>query len=281
MNLEESIIYAIEHFSKDILGEAKLVNILADLNVYKEHPAYKRVLTEIINDGTTTRLFVRRDNISDVEIRQAIINVNKQYGFQQDIIEDVLLSIKNALLPTDKRDDFQPQNFDYIGTEDEYGYRDVSLNGKWGFIDGSNKIVVPLTYNSVSSFHEGLAAVECKGRYGYIDLQGKLVIPLQFDLGYSFAADIAKVKNAGLFGLIDKNGKIVLPIEYDSIRYVSNGYIAIQKSGKWGFADTQGKVRIPPKYKKVIKQFTKGLAAVDDGNSTIVIDKEGNIKQYL
>ena len=79
MNLEESIIYAIEHFSKDILGEAKLVNILADLNVYKEHPAYKRVLTEIINDGTTTRLFVRRDNISDVEIRQAIINVNKQY----------------------------------------------------------------------------------------------------------------------------------------------------------------------------------------------------------
>ena len=72
MNFEESIIYALNNFGKDIIGENRLVNILADLNVYKEEPACKKVLTEIIKDGTNRNLFLKPKMASDVEIRQAV-----------------------------------------------------------------------------------------------------------------------------------------------------------------------------------------------------------------
>ena len=87
MNFEESIIYALNIFGKDIIGENRLVNILADLNVYKEEPACKKVLSEIIKDGTNRNLFLKPKMASDVEIRQAVFTISKLYGFQQDIIE--------------------------------------------------------------------------------------------------------------------------------------------------------------------------------------------------
>lgn len=281
MNIEESIIYALNNFGKEIIDNKRLVNILADLNAYKEEPACRKVLLEIINDGINRRLFLKQQMASDVEIRQAVITINKKYGFQQDIIEHVLLSIRNALVPPEERDEHVNQGYDYIGEEDEYGLREVKANGKCGFINCNNQEVVPIIYDSVNSFNEGLAAVEKNGLYGYVDITGRFVIPLLFDLAYGFTSGIAKVKRNGKFGLINKLGKIILAIKYDSIGYVSNGYIAINLSGKWGFCDTNGVVTIPPQFNKVIKQFSKGLAAVQYGNSMVIIDNQGNIIKYM
>jgi len=281
MNFEKSIIYAIENFGRDIIGEERLVNILADLSVYKAEPACRSVLSEIIKDGTSSRLFLKREIATDVEIQQAVITISTRYGFQHDIIEYVLFSTRNAFVPKEKRVALLSQQYEYIGEEDEHGLREVHANGKCGFIDSHNKDVVPIIYDTVSSFNEGLAAVEKDGKYGYVDLTGKLVIPLSYDLAYGFASGIAKVKRNGKFGLIDKHGNNILPINYDSIGYVSNGYIAINHSGHWGFCDTKGVVIIPPKYQKVVKQFSKGLAAVEYGGSIIIIDNKDNIIKYL
>lgn len=281
MNFEESIIYALNNFGKDIIGENRLVNILADLNVYKEEPACKKVLTEITKDGTNRNLFLKPKMASDVEIRQAVFTISKLYGFQQDIIEYVLLSIRNALTPQERMSTQKKQSYEYVGEVDEYGLREVQTNGKCGYINQNNEEILPIIYDSVGSFSEGLAAVEKDGLYGYIDITGKFVIPLSFDLAYGFSSGIAKVKRNGKFGLIDKKGNIILNIKYDSIGYVSNGYIAINLSGKWGFCDTNGVVTIPPQFNKVIKQFSKGLAAVQNGSSMVIIDNQGNIIKYM
>lgn len=281
MNIEESIIYAIKNFGKDIVDEGRLVNILADLNVFREEPACKKILTEIIKDGTNRKLFLNQQVASDLEIRQAVLITNRMYGFQEDLIEYVLLSIRNAFVSPDDRNTYMNQQYEFIGEEDEYGLREVQVNGKCGFIDHEDHVVVPIIYDSVNSFNEGLAAIEKDGLFGYIDTTGKFVIPLSYDIAYGFTSGIAKVKKNGKYGLIDKYGNIILSIMYDSIGYLSNGYIAINKSGKWGFCDTNGVVTISPQFSKVIKHFSKGLAAVEQDTSLVIIDKQGKIIKYM
>ena len=127
-----------------------------------------------------------------MEIRQAVVTINKLYGFQQDIIEHVLLSIRNALTPQEKRSTRKKQSYEYVGEADEYGLREVQANGKCGYINQNNEEVLPLIYDSVGSFNEGLAAVEKDGQYGYIDINGRFVIPLLYDLAYGFSSRIAK-----------------------------------------------------------------------------------------
>lgn len=280
MNFEDAIIETINLFGRDIVGEPRFVNILSDMHGYKDIPACKRILSVIIKDGTNGKLFLRQSFPTEAEIRQVMMLVNKQHGFQQDLIEYVLYSIRNALMPVDERTNHFNRQYEYIGQEDEYGLREVHHNGKTGIIDNMNREVIPIIYDSVGSFNEGVAAVEQKGKYGYVDTSGKVIIPLQFDLAYSFKHHIAKVRSAGKFGLINIQGEVILPVQFDSISYESNGYIGIQQAGKWGFCDVSGNIIITPRYNKIIKPFSNGFAAVDNSGSRVIIDNKGNVIKY-
>lgn len=283
MDLEKAIIAAVEQFGPDIVGEVRLANILSDLNAYVEHPACKRILREVISSGVSMKIQTQPStDLAKVYISQVVHDMSKSQGFQEDLIEYVLYSILNATKPEEER---IQQNFglqyEYIGSEDEFGFCDVRKNGKWGFLSSDRKEVVPAIYDSVGSFHEGLADVSIDGKFGFVDTTGNVVIKLKFDNVYGFHSGIAKVVNQGRYGLINKKGKMILPSEYDCIAHVSDNMIAICKNGLWGFADLTGKVVITPQYKEIVKHFSKGYAAVSDGYNKIVINNEGEIIQYL
>jgi hypothetical protein len=283
MDFEKAIIAAVEQFGRNVIGEVRLVNILSDMNAYAEQPACKHILREAINRGLTTRITTQPSiDLAKVYISQAVHEMSKTHGFQDGLIEFVLYSIFNATMPFEER---IQQNIDiqyeYIGSADEYGFFDVRKNGKWGFLSSDKKEVVPAIYDSVGSFHEGLADVSQNGKFGFVDTKGTVVIDIVFDHVRGFRSGVAEVSIHGSYGLINKKGIIILPIEYDSIAHVSSDMIAICKNGLWGFADLTGKVIIPPKYKKIIKHFSKGYAAVSDGCNKIVINNQGEIIQYL
>ncbi len=63
----------------------------------------------------------------------------------------------------------------------------VNKDGKWGFIDKTGKVVIPLQYDYASNFSEGLALVKKDGKSGFVDKTGKAVIPLQYDDSYGFS----------------------------------------------------------------------------------------------
>jgi hypothetical protein len=49
----------------------------------------------------------------------------------------------------------------------------VKLNGKYGFINEKNEVVLPFIYDEYSySFERGKALVKLEGKKGYIDLAG-------------------------------------------------------------------------------------------------------------
>jgi len=68
---------------------------------------------------------------------------------------------------------------------------------KYGFIDKTGKLIIPLIYDSAKSFSEGLALVKKDGKYGYIDKTGKVVIPLIYDDAQVFSDESAWVKKDG------------------------------------------------------------------------------------
>lgn len=283
MDFEKAIICTVEQFGRDVVGEDRFVNILSDLNAFVEQPACKRILREIVSNGISNKLVTQPSiDLAKIYINQIIRDMSKSHGFQENLVEYVLYSILNATQPQEERI-LQNVNsqYEYIGSEDEYGFLDVRKNGKWGFLSSDRKEVVPAVYDSVGSFHEGLADVSKNGKYGFVDTTGKVVIDLVYDNVYGFKSGIAKVVNLGLYGLINKNGKIILPTEYDNIAHVSGEMIAICKNDLWGFADLTGKVVIRPQYKEIIKHFSKGFAAVYNGDYKIIINNKGDIIQYL
>ncbi len=86
----------------------------------------------------------------------------------------------------------------------------VMKNKKYGFIDKTGKLVVPLEYDMVNGFSEGLARVRLNGKNGYVNTEGVLVIPLIYTDAESFDTGLARVKdenNRSFF--IDKAGKEV------------------------------------------------------------------------
>ena len=73
------------------------------------------------------------------------------------------------------------------------GLAGVKLNDKWGFIDKTGKVRIPIKYESKNCFDEGLASVAINGKWGFIDVKHNLVIAPEFDEVEDFNLSLAVV----------------------------------------------------------------------------------------
>lgn len=76
---------------------------------------------------------------------------------------------------------------------------------------------IPKRFEIAQPFSDGLAAVRIDGRYGYIDTTGKIVIAPQFEAGGPFSGEYAEVQVEGRSGAIDRTGRIVVPTQFDRL----------------------------------------------------------------
>lgn len=53
-------------------------------------------------------------------------------------------------------------------------------DGKWGFVDDDNVVMITYSFDEVRPFSEGLAGVRIDSEWGFINLGGELVIPFKF-----------------------------------------------------------------------------------------------------
>jgi hypothetical protein len=108
-------------------------------------------------------------------------------------------------------------------------------------------------YDSFWSFDEnGLCMVRLDQEhgylYGYVNEQGVEQIPVEYDHLYCFENGITVAKKEGFYGAIDLNNQIVIPfnLPYEDVRAFRNGRAAVKNSaGKWGLIDTTGKEIVP------------------------------------
>lgn len=98
MKLHEAIKTIVDTFGKDVITERRFLNMVADYYSFKDNPPGKRVLSALVNGGYLSRLV---GTLSEKELTIAISqiknDVENNYGFRQDLIEDILASIVQGL----------------------------------------------------------------------------------------------------------------------------------------------------------------------------------------
>lgn len=84
--------------------------------------------------------------------------------------------------------------------------------------------------------------------YGYVNEQGEEQIPVEYDHLYSFENGITIAKKDGRYGAIDLKNNIVIPfnLPYEDVRGFRNGRASVKDmNGKWGVIDIQGNLIVP------------------------------------
>ena len=150
---------------------------------------------------------------------------------------------------------------------------------RYGFINRSGKLVIPLQYAGAQNFSQGLAVVRVPnrqkghiGRMGYIDRQGQMVIPARYYLADSFAEGLAavQIKENGRWGFIDKQGRQIIASRYDHAWGFSEGLAAVVQNGKVGYIDRRGRMVIAARYEPPVVfdgspcSFFQGLAYLEE-----------------
>jgi hypothetical protein len=183
----------------------------------------------------------------------------------------------------------------------------VRKNGKWGYIDHTGQLIIPIRYDqhcrpSVCLFSEGLVRIDDGGKWGFADANGKMVIPPQFAFAEDFSDGAAAVNVGGIpdytfnlvlvdggrWGFIDRSGSFLISPRYIFDHFYglrpifSEGLAPIREGltengmrrGKIGYIDKTGQFVLPPRYDQAMG-FRGDLAFVEEGKHAGLIDKTG------
>jgi len=171
-------------------------------------------------------------------------------------------------------------------------------NGKYGYKNSKNEVVVAPRYSEAVSFGEERARVALNGHYGFIDVKGKEIIPPKYDyVGLFFFNGIVTFKLNGKFGIVDKNGKELVPAnKYDDVKIErlkgneasQNKFILAKQYNKYGFIDSAGNELVPLKYDRAsivapfrARAMLNGKEGLIDNTGKILIPLQyENISEY-
>jgi hypothetical protein len=108
----------------------------------------------------------------------------------------------------------------------------IQLQGKWGFIDRTGKVVVSPRFKHAGDFRERRASVQVGDKFGFVDETGKVVIPPQFDRVEDFAGGLARVQVGVKWGFVDPSGKIAVSPRFTAAGKFSEGRAPVQQLTK-------------------------------------------------
>src|ERR1700722_8691811 len=90
----------------------------------------------------------------------------------------------------------------------------VMKDGKYGLVNQSGKLFVPVQYDNIDVYTEGMAMVQKDNMSGFVNQSGQLVVPMQYEEAYNYFEGIACVRKDGKYGFIDKKGELVVPAQF-------------------------------------------------------------------
>lgn len=169
-----------------------------------------------------------------------------------------------------------------IAVRFEEGYAPLETwDGKkqrYGLLDSTGKVAVPVKYDAVSGFREGLCKLELNGKSGFIDKTTKMVIPMKYEDANVFSNGLAAVKLNGKWGFVDVKGKEAIAFQYEDAQYFEEGYAAVKQNGKWGVINRENNVIVGFIYDDIV--WIKSNAneiRVKQGNKYLNVDRQGNV----
>lgn len=164
-----------------------------------------------------------------------------------------------------KRDDIEENSFVEL-----YRFREAG-NGKYGYMDKFDQVVIRPKYIDARQFNDGFAAVNLNNRWGFINTNDSVIIPTVYDWVSSFGEfglkNIAIVKNniqpyrvptnmGGKMGFINKNGELITPMDFKNFKTSFKGIMPItNQDDKWGLISIMAEEIIPCEYDSIFYNF--------------------------
>lgn len=169
-----------------------------------------------------------------------------------------------------------------------FGVANASISTRGTIIDKTgNSIIENEAFGRIFKIDEnGLAKVQHprSRMYGLISHDGRLIVPIIYDQIGEFQDGLAMIKLQGKLGFVNLSGKVVVPPIYDKVSEPSEGLIPvfIAKNGIWNYVNYQGKTVINGKFLSA-ESFRNGYAIVEINELrkkekvkvTALIDTEG------
>ena len=167
----------------------------------------------------------------------------------------------NVIIPLGK--------YSFLNPMDDHKMIHATKGGKKGYIDIHQTEIVPIIYDELDLYSEGLSAAKIKEKYGFLDRKGKVVIPFMFDEADGFnALGLALVKKKSKYGLINKKGVTIVPFDFQEIVFLESvKLVAVCKNNKWAFYSISGKPMSDFVYDEI--NFTK--------SSLVLVRKESEL----
>ena len=132
-------------------------------------------------------------------------------------------SPKMTIIPPDYQAKKAPKGYFDVEKKKIGGFACVSKDSLWGFINEDRLLIIPLVFEDVFAFNEGLAQVKYNGKWGFVDTIGNIVVEPQYESVSKFVNGFAGVEIDGKFGFINKSGDLVIPAIYDNVWAFSEG----------------------------------------------------------
>ncbi len=175
-------------------------------------------------------------------------------------------------------DDDLVVSFKYDAVDDyKEGCAAVSVNGKWGFINLYGREITPLKYDKVSFFFNEYATVKLNEKWGIVDNKGREIVPPKYDYVSLFVGSLARVRAGKKWGFVNKSGEEVIPLKYDDIGAFYCDLARVKLNNKWGFVNEKGKVIVPLEYDEA-KDYSLYRAAVCKDGKWGFVDNKNKIK---
>jgi len=162
----------------------------------------------------------------------------------------------------------------------------------YGVVDSNGKILIPMKYDAISSYNDGVAAVKVDGKIGFVNGKGEWVIKPQFEAATSYADIIGVQTKVGSddWSFIDRTGKAISALTSAHLvsdpdgKWLKHDRAVFSQEGKFGYLDSKGNIAIKPQFVFALP-FEGKYAPVWNGSSWRFVDKNGNfapgIFQYL
>lgn len=158
------------------------------------------------------------------------------------------------------------------------GLTPVKNYGKWGYINETGNLKIPVQFEAARYFSEGLAAVRLDGMWGFIDTLGHIVIEPEFVQVNDFSDGLSKVvsnpSKREEKAYIDKSGKIQFYTTYERQEDFADGLALIRQNNKISFINKKGEVVLNTDY-PYGSGFSGGIAHLWTGDTTVYIDQSG------
>ena len=184
-------------------------------------------------------------------------------------------SIGNIVIPLGK--------YSFLNPIDDQGMILAKKDGKEGFIDINENILIPFIYDDVGVFSEcvDLAPAVKNKKQGFINRKGETIIPFEYDytsyVRYFYEPGIVVLLKNGKYGVINAENKVIVPFIYSKIDFNrGNGFIIAWQQEKWACFSTTGKQLSDFNNYKIVEKSPLGFLPKDGENLPILVTTKEN-----